>query len=183
MFFHKRTGWGIAFRIFMVLLLIGGVVAITRGAFYKGYSIGASQSQNDISMFKDGRESFTFHDPSGTMFHKSYPGGMYQQGYPGSMYYPSHVNFGGAALHILFGILGLFILGKIFMGFTGMGMYHRRMMYRDPDGKGYGPYPPFFHHPHFGWHHRYYDENYGNDEAEEEAPDPAVKGKTKKKKS
>ena len=118
MFFQKNRGWGIAFRIIMVLVLIGGVVAITRGAFYMGYQRGAAGEVNDLD------SEFMFHDDWGTKGdypHMRYPGGhsMMYRGYPGGSILPF--------LFILFG--GIFLVKMIF----GASIYRRGMKPGGPE--------------------------------------------------
>lgn len=143
MFFNDKPGWGIAFRILMVVLLVVGIAALSRYAFYRGYSAGVSTGPDGMvfSRFHDTDGPMVFHCKPGYMPHQVYPGSMHNQGYPGGMHYPSMVGFGGSGLHILFGILGFFLLAKLIMG--GRRMYHR--------GPGY--YGHHRYHPHHGQHH------------------------------
>jgi len=158
MFFQKKPGWAIAFRIIMVLVLIGGVVAITRGAFYMGYQRGAASEVKDL----DG--DFMFHDDWGTKGHypqMRYPGGSYMmyRGFPGGSILPF--------LFILFG--GIFLVKMIF----GASMYRRGMKPGELDGKGSGMYPPhFYHHPHHWRHYGYHCDCGCEDEPEAEGKEP-----------
>jgi len=158
MFFQKNPGWAIAFRIIMVLVLIGGVVAITRGAFYMGYQRGAASEEKDL----DG--DFMFHDDWGTKGYypqMRYPGGSYMmyRGFPGGSILPF--------LFILFG--GIFLVKMIF----GASIYRRGMKPGEPDGKGSGMYPPhFYHHPHHWRHYGYHSDCGCEDEPEAEGKKP-----------
>ncbi|NQS91272.1 MAG: hypothetical protein HQ574_02600 [Chloroflexi bacterium] len=181
MFFQKNPGWGIVFRVFVVLLLIGGVFALTRFAFVKGYSVGLGTSGSEFSELYDFNGSMRFHDQSfmphqGFMPQKGYlpqQGFMPHMGMSGGMYYPSQGGFGGSVLHFLFGILGLILLVKLVMWITGMGMYGSRRHYFHR-GHHMG-------HPYYGGHHRCQCECCSEDQLDEE-PEEAPKAKTTKKK-
>jgi len=174
MFFHKNPVWGIVFRILLVVLLIGGVFAITRGAFYRGYAVGVGARGADLSRFS--------HDPGDMMF-SNQRGVTPFYGYPGGMDFHSRGGFGVGIWHILFGLLGLFLLVKFIMGFSYMSMYSRWDKHGDPEGKGYRMVPPWFHSPYYWHHQRYHDECCCDDEKEEAAQEPAAPEKPKKKKS
>ncbi|MCJ7717764.1 MAG: hypothetical protein MUO54_14765 [Anaerolineales bacterium] len=171
MFFRKMSGWGIFFRIVMILVLIGGAVAITRGVFYMGYNQGIASDGADL----DG--SFLFHDGWGT---KGY---MPHMGYPGGAYMPHRVGFGGSILPFLFLFFGGIFLVKMFMGFAGMGMYYRGNKGGDPEGKGCGMVPPFMHHPYYRHHHRVHCDCGCEDDPEGESKEPVDEGKPADKKS
>lgn len=187
MFFQKNPGWGIVFRIVVVLLLIGGVFALTRFAFVRGYSVGLGTSGSEFSEYYDHDGPMRFHDQDviphmgclpqqGFMPHKGYlpqQGFMPQMGMSGGMYYPSQVGFGGGVLHFLFGILGLVLLVKLILWITGMGMYGPRRHYIHR-GHHMG-------HPYYGSHHRCQCECCNEDQPEGE-PEEAPKEKGSKKK-
>jgi len=151
MFFHDKPGWAIALRIVLVLILIGGVAWAVQAAFYKGYAVGAGKDGYGSPMpFADGDEMGFHHqdtyfghqrDSRAMLYH--HPGANKPfHGYSGGMGYSSSHNFGGGFLHIILGILGLFLLGKLIFGFGGMRTYRRY----GPGGRGrhYGHY---YHHP------------------------------------
>lgn len=176
MFFQKNPGWGIVFRVFVVLLLIGGVFALTRFAFVSGYSAGLGSSGAEFPGGFDLDGPMRFHD-QGFMTQRGFmpqQGFMPHMGISGGMYYPSRVGFGGGALHFLFGILGLILLVKLILWITGMGMY--------------GPRRHYLHrshhmgHPYYGGHHRCQCECCSEDQPEEEEPEEAPKEKGSKKK-
>ncbi len=74
---------------------------------------------------------------------RGYAGGM---GYPGGMGYSPHGSFGVGVFHVLFGILGFFLLAKLIFGLGGMGRFHRYgPMGWGPRGKGYHP-GHYYHH-------------------------------------
>ena len=87
MFFKNKPGWSIALRILLVVLLVGGVYALTRGAYYKGYNSGLKTETGEISKFTEKESPLTYHHKSEYMPHKS--GYMTHQGYPGGMNYPA----------------------------------------------------------------------------------------------
>lgn len=169
MFFQRKSGWGIAFRIIMVLVLIGGAVAITRGVFYMGYQRGAAGEVENL----DG--SFMFHDRWGT---KGY---MPHMGYPGGSYMMHRGFFGGSILPFLFILFGgIFLVKMIF----GAGMYRRGMKPGGPDGKGPGMYPPYFYrHPHHWRHHGYRCDCGCEDDPEAEGKEPVGEEESADKKS
>ena len=164
MFYHNKPGWGIALRILLVLLLIGGVIAVTRAAYFKGYYTGIGTGGIKSTKFYEDSDKMPFQaDSTKKEFQKDsdkmefygqpyygQKGYMPQHYYPGSMHYPSRGGFFGiGTLHVILGILGLIVLVKLFMGFSGRRMYLHRMMHGDPDGKRYHRYPPYFHFPYY----------------------------------
>lgn len=168
MFFHDKPGWGIAFRILMVVLLVVGIAALSRYAFYRGYSAGVGTVPDGMafSKFHDTDSPMGFSNRFEYMPHQGFPGSMHDQGYLGGMHYPTRVGFGGSGLHILFGILGFFLLVKLIMGMGGHRMYHR--------GPGY--YGHFRHHPHHGPYHCEC-ENCREDQVKEEPEKKSSKSK------
>lgn len=161
MFFQDKPGWGIALRVILVLLLIAGLAWALQAAFYKGYAVGAARTGPGGMMFLDeGYDmefdrgeifSGSFGERGGMFFHHTnsfrpyhgYAGGM---GYPGGMGYSPHGSFGVGVFHVLFGILGFFLLAKLIFGLGGMGRFHRYgPMGWGPRGKGYHP-GHYYHH-------------------------------------
>ena len=49
MFFYRHPGWGIGFRIFMVIMLIAGGTFMVRSAFQAGVMQGAAVESGEIS--------------------------------------------------------------------------------------------------------------------------------------
>ena len=49
MFFYRRPGWGIGFRIFMVIMLIAGGTFMVRSAFQAGVMQGAAVEGGEIT--------------------------------------------------------------------------------------------------------------------------------------
>ena len=49
MFFYKNPGWGIGFKIFMVILLIAGGTFIARSAFQAGVMQSATVEAGEIT--------------------------------------------------------------------------------------------------------------------------------------
>ena len=178
MFFHNKPGWRIFFQVFLVLLLIAGVFAVSRVAYYKGYARGTQVEGKELVGYYGKDNPMDYHHKNDYMPQMGYvpqKGYMPQNSYPGGMHYPSRVGFfGGGALHFILGILGLIVLVKIIMGFSGMSMYRRRMMHGHPDGKRYPMYPPFFHNP-------YHCPCCSGDVPEEDGPETVEEKKTKKK--
>ena len=192
MFFHDKPGWGIALRIVLVLLLIGGMVWVTRTAFYKGVAAGTGKmdpgymmSSGDDDMMeshhKDGfmddygksGEMF-FHYKGKTMPHSGYAGSMgHYSGYAGRMGRHSGGGFGTGVFHFIFGILGFFLLVKLIFGFGGMGMYRYGRMGWGPGGRGY-------HGGHYR-HHRCHCPECSGEGDEDVTPEKAPESKTKKK--
>lgn len=167
MFFHNRSGWGIAFRILMVLLLIAGAIALTRVAFYKGYTIGAQAGGKDYSGYQGKEKPLDYHYQKEYLPQKGY---LPQHGYYSGKHYPPGGGFGGGALHIILGVLGLFLLVTLILGFGGMSMYHRY----SPIGWGYrGPGHYYNHHGHCPY--------CSGDHLDEEAPEVVEEKKPKKK--
>jgi len=155
MFFHDKPAWGIALRVILVLILIGGAVLAVRSAFYRGYAVGVGTAGSGSPFFfRDGNQLDFHHqdelmpghmDPD-DMFYYHQGSWMGPQAYPGMMGYPSRGGFWSGGLHILLGMLGFFLLAKLILGFGYRSWYWGGMMARDPEGK-------YYHHPHF-YHHR-----------------------------
>jgi hypothetical protein len=154
MFFHDKPGWGIALRIVLVLLLIGGAVWVTRAAFYQGYAAGVKQNGYQSGMFFGDGDKMESHHMDEFMTQQGYSNGMFfhhqggsqfYRGYPGTMGYPARGGFGMTAVHFLLGILGVILLFKLVMGRGGMRYYGHRWMARDAEGKLY-PHAPYYHH-------------------------------------
>ena len=198
MFFHDKPGWGVALRIGLVLLLIGGMVFVTRAAFYKGVAAGAGNmgpgymtfsGDDDMMEFHhdDGHmESgdMFFHHPGNTMPHSGYAGSMghysghagpmgQYSGYAGRMGHHSGGGFGTGLFHFIFGILGFFLLVKLIFGFGGMGMYRYGPM-------GWGPGGRPYHGGHYR-HHRCYCPQCSSERDEEGTPEKGPASKPKKK--
>lgn len=192
MFFHDKPGWGIALRIVLVLLLIGGIVFVTRAAFYKGVAAGAGKtgpgymtfSGDDNMMDFHHKEGYMddygksgemfYHHPGKTMPHSGYTGSMgHYSGYAGRMGHYSGGGFGTGLFHFFFGILGFFLLVKLIFGFGGMGMYRY-------GPKGWGPGGRGYHGGHYR-HHRCYCPECTGEGDEEVTPEKAPASKTKKK--
>jgi len=193
MFYHNKPGWGIALRIFLLLLLIGGAIAVTRAAYIKGYHTGLGtegiksvkfygdsdkkpfQADSTKKDFQKDSDKMEFYGQQGYKTYYGQKGYMPQHYYPGSMYYLSRGGFFGiGTLHVILGILGLIVLVKLIMGFSGRRMYRHRMMHGDPEGKRYHRYPPYFHFP-------YYCPYCSGEHPEEESPEADEDKKSKKK--
>ena len=182
MFFHDKPGWGIALRIVLVLLLIGGMVWITRAAFYRGVSAGAGNVGPGFMMFSGDDDMMDFHHQDGYGDYHGKPGYMFSHhpgtamphsGYTSPMGFHSGRGFGTGAFHFLFGILGFFLLLKLIFGFGSMGM-HRY----GPIGWGPGGRP--YHRGHY-YHHRGHCPHCSEEHDENEAPQKDKVSKPKKK--
>ena len=182
MFFHDKPGWGIALRIVLVLLLIGGMAWITRAAFYKGVASGAGKvgpgfmmhsGDDDMAEFHHQDGYADYHGNSGYMS-SHHPGtAMPHSGFGGPMGYRSGRGFGTGAFHFLFGILGFFLLLKLIFGFGRMGMHRYGPMGWGPGGRGY-------HGGHYR-HHRCHCPECSGEGDEDVTPEKAPESKTKKK--
>jgi hypothetical protein len=182
MFFHDKPGWSIALRIVLVLVLIGGMVWITRAAFYQGVAVGAGKVGPGYRMFSGDDDMMNFENQDGyhgeymnsgnMLFH--HPGAVRPySGFAGPMGYHAGGGFATGAFHVIFGILGFFLLVKLIVGFGGMGMYRYGPMGWGPGGRGY----------HTG-HHRHHDGHCSccaGEHDEAGAPEKAPEGKSKKK--
>ncbi len=165
MFLHNKPGWGIALRIVLVLLLIGGMVWVTRAAFYRGVAAGAGNMapgfmafsgdddmmdyhhQGDYQDFDGKSGEMFFHHPGTARPSHGFSGPMgHYSGYTSPMSYHSGSGYATGFFHLLFGILGFFFLVKLIFGFGGMGMYRQGPM-------GWGPGGRFYHPGHYR-HHR-----------------------------
>ncbi len=178
MFFQDKPGWAIALRVVLVLILIAGAVWAVQAAFYKGYAAGAGKDGYRSAMyFGDGDEmgfhhqdSYFGYDKGSKDMHFHHPGASRSfHGYPGGMGYPTFHSFGGGFFHIIFGILGLFLLGRLIFGFGGMSMYHRY----GPGGKGR-------HYGHY-YHHAGHCPCCSEEDLDEQAPEAAAESKPTKK--
>jgi len=123
MFFYRRPGWGIGFRILMVFLLIAGGIAITRSAFRVGFVQGAAVEGGDITapMFYPHTKGFAAH-PFAT---------------------------GGSFLTILAVFFGGILLIKLITSIVGLVMFKRWKDEGGQEGEDWGPYHKFGHHPAF----------------------------------
>jgi len=173
--FHDKPGWGIALRVVLVLVLIGGMFWVTKAAYYQGLAAGAGKAAPGYMMFSGGEDDFDFHHMDGYRDHYQNSGGMFYHhpgkttpygGYPGHMGYPSGGSFASGFFHLLFGVLGFFLLARLIFGFGGM---HR-----------YGPMGPGYHGGHYRYHRCNCPECAGEG-MEEKAPEKAPASKTKKK--
>jgi len=63
--FHDRPGWGIALRVVLVLLLIGGVVWTTHAAYLYGMAAGAGKTGPGYAMYADHDQMMDFHHQDG----------------------------------------------------------------------------------------------------------------------
>jgi len=184
MFFHDKPGWGIALRIVLVLVLIGGMAWITRAAFYRGVAAGTRNVGPGFMMFSGDNDMEDFHHQDGYQDYHGNSGYMFSHhpgtarpysGFGGPMGFHSGGSFGTGAFHFLFGILGFFLLLKLIFGFSGMGMHRYGPM-------GWGPGRRPYHPGHY-YHHRGHCPHCYGEHGEDEAPEKAQESKPKKKSS
>ena len=130
MFFYRYPGWGIGFRILMIVLIIAGGSLMARSAFQAGYLQGAAAEGADITV------------------PLLYP---HMKGYP---YHP----FGGSFLPILAIFLGGILLIKLITSIIGLIMFRKWKAEGGSGWEGwkgyrYGPHPAHcgpWHHGHWG---------------------------------
>jgi hypothetical protein len=181
MFFHDKTGWGIALRIVLVILLIGGMVWITRAAFYQGVAAGAGRVGPGYMMFSGDDDMMDFHHPEGYQDNYGKSGEIFSH-HPGTfrpyalstgpMGYHSGGGFATGAFHFIFGILGVFLLIKLIFGFGSMGIHRYGPMGWDPGGR--------FYHPGHYYHHRGYCPCCCGEHEKDQTPKKAPEDKPKK---
>ena len=192
MYFHDKPGWGIALRIGLVLLLIAGMAWVTQAAFYRGVAAGAGNMTPGFMAFSGDDDMMDFHHQddyqdfygkSGDMFFhhpdtarpsQGFCGPMgHYSGYTSPMSYHPGSGFATGFFHLLFGILGFFLLVKLIFGFGGMGMYRQGPM-------GWGPGGRFYHPGHYR-HHRCHCPECSGEGDEDATPEKAPPSKSKKK--
>jgi len=147
MFFYRNPGWGIGFRILMVILLIAGGIFLARSAFQAGVLQGAALEGGEITA---------------PYFYPHMKG-----------YFPMGISF----LPILAIFLGGLLLIKMITSIVGLVMFNRWKTEGGPDWDEMKAwkYRHFRHHPpHFGACHpgpwgAYYIKD--QPEAEADAPE------------
>ncbi len=182
MFFHDKPGWGIALRIFLVILLIGGMVWITRAAFYRGVAAGAGKMGPEYMMLSGDEDMMDFHHPEGFQDDYGKSGEMFFH-HPGNsrpyarsagpMGHHSGGSFTSSGFHMLFGFLGFLLLIRLIFGFGGVAMHRYGPMGWGPGGRG--------HHARHYYHHRDHCSCCCGEHDEEKAQEKAPEKKPKKK--
>ncbi len=126
MFFYRNPGWGIGFKIFMVILLIAGGTFMARSAFQAGFLQGAAVEGGEITA---------------PYFYPHMKG-----------YFP----MGGSFLPLLVIFFGGMLLIKLITSIVGLVMFKRWKTEGGPDWDEMKAWKHnrFKHHPyHFGPHH------------------------------
>ena len=128
MYFYRYPGWGIGFRIFMIVLLIAGASFMTRSAFQAGYLQGAAAEGAEITV-----PYFAPH-------------------LKGHYFSP----MGGTFLTVLAVFFGGILLIKLISSIVGLVMFNRwrKKAGKDWDPSKAWRYRKFYGHPHhWGPHH------------------------------
>ncbi len=148
MFFYRRPGWAIGFKIFMVILLIAGGTFMARSAFQAGFLQGAAVEGAELTA--------PYFNP-------------HMKGYR---------PMSGSFLPVLFIFLGGILLIKLITSIVGLVMFKRWKTEGGPDWdemKAWN-YQRFWHHPHHcgPWHPGHWGAYMFKEKPEAEAESPDV---------